>query len=576
VSRQLVGRITSVLFAFAAIAFALFVAWSAVRFPVNSFLPSMQRQYALRSALLLFIEALLPLAVAAVAVAASLSGSPAAGRAAGGAAQPFGRTAGSAIVAFVLFAVGYAALFEVAAPAARRRLADMEYRSTLARGFKARAEKARRDGDWIAARDALVLYMAIDKGDKAMAALKLEAEAEAVRRAPPAKPAVQAAAPAAEVDAAAYVAKARAYFEKEDWLSAHFYASQAAAFDPSRTDAPRLASQAWQKIVSAEPPAGDRQAVRLHREKLAAYRLVETEPVAAYYSFLDLAARYPKDQDIRQYLAESARRAKSESFLLHEVDGLATLPGQKDVLFMNGVTKDAVEAVLIGTLVDAGRQGVYAVDIEAVRYRPTGEVLWHLRAPFGRIDEAGSGAAAVGRRILLRGIDEADRTRQTGPTYLAGSRPAAERNFLLIEPTTAELAVLSSTRDSVAAMGLPELWRLRERLPGFGMLRGRIDTEIVMKAFMPLAFLVLQFLALAFGWALRARWLGRPPVPAYLAMPLVPAAAAVAGLLYVHAHRIVLGFTVLAFGLTPALVVGAVLSLVLLVVALIVTAGQAG
>jgi hypothetical protein len=264
------------------------------------------------------------------------------------------------------------------------------------------------------------------------------------------------------------------------------------------------------------------------------------------------------------------------TFLLHEVEGLAAVPGQKDVLFINGGTKDAAEAVLIGTLVDAGRQGMYAVDIEAVRYRPTGEVLWHLRAPFGRIDEAGAGAAAGGRRILLRGIDEARRTRQTGPTYLAGSRPAAERDFLLIEPTTAELGALSSAHDSLPALGLPELWRLRERLPLFGMLPGRIDSEIVMKAFMPLAFLVLQFFALAFGWALRARWPGRPPFPAYLAMPLVPAAAAVAGLLYVHAHRIVLGFTVLAFGFTPALVVGAVLSLVLLVVALVVTAGQAG
>jgi hypothetical protein len=316
--------------------------------------------------------------------------------------------------------------------------------------------------------------------------------------------------------------------------------------------------------------------VRLHREKLAAYRLVETDAVAAYYGFLDLAARYPKDQDIRQYLAESARRAKEATFLLDEVEGLAALPGSRDVLFMNGAAKGAAEAVLIGTLVDAGRQGMYAVDIEAVRYGPTGEVLWHLRAPYGRIDEAAAGAAAGGRRILLRGIDAEDRTRQARPTYLAGSRPAAERDFILLEPTTTELPALSSRLDSVAAMGLPELWRLRERLPVFGMLRGRIETEIVMKAFMPLAFLVLQFFALAFGWGLRARWLGRPPVPAYLAMPLVPAAAAVAGLLYVHAHRIVLGFTVLAFGLTPALVVGAVLSLVLLVVALVVTAGQSG
>ena len=107
------------------------------------------------------------------------------------------------------------------------------------------------------------------------------------------------------------------------------------------------------------------------------------------------------------------------------------------------------------------------------------------------------------------------------------------------------------------------------------MPRERLETEIVMKAFMPFAFLVLAFFALSFGWALRARYLGRPPLLAILFVPIVPIAAALASLLYVHGHRIVLGFTVLAFGLTAALIVGAVLSLVLLIVALVLTAGQA-
>ena len=128
---------------------------------------------------------------------------------------------------------------------------------------------------------------------------------------------------------------------------------------------------------------------------------------------------------------------------------------------------------------------------------------------------------------------------------------------------------------AAAGMGLPQLWRLRERLASFGMQRESLETGIVMKAFMPLAFLVLAFLSLCFGWAFRARYLGRPPLLAILFIPLVPVAAALASLLYVHAHRIVLGFAVLAFGLTAALIVGAALSLVLLAVALALTAGQA-
>lgn len=585
-NRPLLGRISGFLFAFAAIGFGLLFAYSAVSFPVGRFLPSFQWEYALKNGFLLFVEALLPLCAAAIAVAASLAGSSPARHAAGVPAQPFSRTAGSTIIAFILITVAYTVLFEASAPAARRRLSEMQYQSTLAREFKARAEQARKDGDWAEARDELALYLAIDKGNKSMTALKLEAEEEAARRKPtPAKP-VPAREPPTEVDAAAYVEKARYYLDREDWFSAHYYASQAAAFDPKRTDAPRLAARAWQKIAGGELRAKDDKAAAVFREKRDAYMLLQKDPVAAYYRFVELSSRFPKDSDVQEYLAESTRKLKESSFFRDEVEHLVALPGAEDVLFFNGAGKDITEAVFIGKLVDAGREGAYALDIEAIRYRSTGEVLWHLRAPYGRIEEsaagsvpAGAGGAdgmsAGGRAILLLCVDRVDRGRQIGPVYLAGSRPPAERNILTLAPTVPELEALAVGRDSVGAMGLPQLWRLRERLAAFGMPRERLETEIVMKAFMPFAFLVLAFFALSFGWALRARYLGRPPLLAILFVPIVPIAAALASLLYVHGHRIVLGFTVLAFGLTAALIVGAVLSLALLIVALVLTAGQA-
>jgi hypothetical protein len=416
-----------------------------VSFPVGRFLPSFQWEYALKNGFLLFVEALLPLCAAAIAVAASLAGSSAARRAAGEPALPFSKTAGSTIIAFILIAVAYTVLFEVSAPAARRRLSDMQYQSTLAREFKARAEQARKAGNWAEARDELALYLAIDKGNKLMTALKLEAEEEAARRKPPPAKPVPARGPPTDVDAAAYVEKARYYLDREDWFSAHYYASRAAAFDPKRTDAPRLAALAWQKIAGGELRAKDDKAAVIFREKRDAYMLLQKDPVAAYYRFVELSSRYPKDPDIQEYLTESTRKLKESSFFRDEVEHLAALPGAEDVVFFNGTGKDATEAVFIGKLVDAGREGAYAMDIEAIRYRATGEVLWHLQAPYGRIEEsvAGSvparggadGLTAGGRVILLLCVDRVDRARQIGPVYLAGSRPSVERNILPFVPT---------------------------------------------------------------------------------------------------------------------------------------------
>jgi hypothetical protein len=76
------------------------------------------------------------------------------------------------------------------------------------------------------------------------------------------------------------------------------------------------------------------------------------------------------------------------------------------------------------------------------------------------------------------------------------------------------------------------------------------------------------------GWAFRARSGGRLGAFAAVLTPLVPLVFAVLSLLYLYAHRVALGFVVLAFGLTAAVIVGAVLQLVLLAAALVLLAGQ--
>jgi hypothetical protein len=95
-----------------------------------------------------------------------------------------------------------------------------------------------------------------------------------------------------------------------------------------------------------------------------------------------------------------------------------------------------------------------------------------------------------------------------------------------------------------------------------------------MKAVMPFLFLTLSFLAVSLGWALRARYLGRAPARVVILVPLIPAAVSLACLLWVHAHRVLLGFVVLTFGFTPALVVLAALEAVVLAISVILLAGQ--
>jgi hypothetical protein len=102
----------------------------------------------------------------------------------------------------------------------------------------------------------------------------------------------------------------------------------------------------------------------------------------------------------------------------------------------------------------------------------------------------------------------------------------------------------------------------------------RLTVDMVMKLLQPFAFVVVSLFALALGWGYRARFPGTPSFFALILIPFVPLMLAVLSMLYVHAHRVLLGFVVLAFGFTPALVVLGALQIALLAVALALLAGQ--
>ena len=171
-------------------------------------------------------------------------------------------------------------------------------------------------------------------------------------------------------------------------------------------------------------------------------------------------------------------------------------------------------------------------------------------------------------------IDRTSPSVEYVPTYSPGSHPPTQPEILAIAPTIGELRALSTSRESLAVMGLPELWSNHDRLATFGVPEQSLTVGIVMKIIMPFAFLVLSLLAVSLGWAFRARFVGRIPLPSLLLTPLIPIMCALFSLLYLHAHRILAGFAVLSFGLATSLVVIGALELVLLAVALVLLAGQ--
>jgi len=567
-NRPILGRIGTFLFFFYVLSFGVFYLVSALRFTSDLVLPSLRWTYALDNAFVLFIDYLLPVHAAAIAVAASLSGTQQESPRPGSPAGPFNRLVASSLVTFLLLSAAYTLAFEITYPAARHRLLELQHATRLARQLRTQSEAAEQNRDYRTSLGLVSRYLAIDPGSREMQDRKVALESLAARQAaPPAPPRPAGEEASATLDAQVLVEKAQYYFDRQDWFSAHYYAQRASLLDPRRTDALRLAAQASEKLSEATAPgaARDTQGAALFQQKREAYLLLSGgDYLGAYYAFAKLAAQYPQDKDVATYLGRASEGLQSVSFFLDEAQRVEPLPGVEQILFLNGSRPDGMEAVAIARMVQA-REGTYFLAIEAVHYDAAGNVTWHFTAPFGKLQD---------NTIILRCIDRNRPDIQFLPVYSQGARPAQERAILPLQISEDEMPFLSIQRGALADAGPVELWRMRRSPGSFGLSRDALTVELMMKLVMPFAFLILSLLALSFGWAFRARSGTGPSGLAVLLVPLVPIVLSVVTLLYVYAHRVILGFVVLAFGFTAAVVVGAILEFALLVSALVVLAGQ--
>ena len=295
-NRSILGRITSFIFAFYSLSFLAFVAYALLTFSASVYLPSMQWEYALKRGFVLFMDYLIPVHAAAIAVGASLAGMGRTARVQGAPAQPFSRMVSSTLVTFLVLTAGYAVLFEGVYPAAVRRISDMQYQSRVAAEYRQEAAATEKSGDYRGSLDAVNRYLAIDKGNKSFTDKRLELIALAAKQAAPAPlPAVAGlTAETGALSAQALMEKAQYYFERQDWFSAHYYAQSAASLDARRTDAQRLAAQAWDKITgltqaekdakTAESPPGEDPGVRDARRGQRARGVLRVRPAGGRQS----------------------------------------------------------------------------------------------------------------------------------------------------------------------------------------------------------------------------------------------------------------------------------------------------
>ena len=412
-------RLFLIILLFNLFAYLGFFLYSIIQFPASELLPRYLWQWVFTEAGIRTIESFMPITISAILLSFSFF-FKASGTA--NANLSFHRIAGTSIILFIFLVAVYTLFAEGFAPGLHIRLEEYKGNTQF-------AEVSLQEGDRLFLQNRLEealpffdYYLSINpdneevaaRRDKAAASLELNAESEntdhlqetETRRSE-----------MLNQDAGELTATAQEYLAKRDYYSAHYYADLAMQLDSQREDARRVAAEAWNKIRESEFSREAQESGDLFQRKREAYsQLNRGNTIQAYYLFMDLLGEYPMDQDIKTFSAEALKRVRQETFFIDETDHVRSIPGRHQIFFLNSSEPELREFVYFNRFVSLGNLA-YAFDIEFMGVSPQGDVLYHFKAPVGKIIESD------GTLIMLKSIHRNIPDLVYEPEYLQGSLP---------------------------------------------------------------------------------------------------------------------------------------------------------
>ena len=224
---------------------------------------------------------------------------------------------------------------------------------------------------------------------------------------------------------------------------------------------------------------------------------------------------------------------------------------------------------------------------EIMRISPNGNLLSHMRAPYGKYLYADTAGIAISPEGTTHFINfnciptENIADEQIGnlmPVYYVDF-PRTKSDLRYIVPLGPALDILKSLqidRDTLEGIGLLELLSIsfNKSFALTGHETTHIDIRIILRFMLPFIFLIFSLLAIAFGWSYRSRYPGRPPFLTLLCIPFFPVVIAFITNLYILSQKSVFAFIAVALGLLPSLVICIIFQSVVIIIALIVVAGR--
>jgi hypothetical protein len=457
----------------------------------------------------------------------------------------------SALLVFIVFTLVFAFLTELVQPGIYKRKQAIIQKTEMMSSFKTQAHDYYKDGNFEEAQRFIDYYLRFDKNNTEMERmLRNVHERNRIGEDNDPTGTEQSVSRNMDRSPAELLKTAGIYFEQEDYLSAHYYAILAHSIDSTREEAKNLADRAWEELKKAGIDARSREETLLYSRKQEAYTVLKQgDPVRAYYLFLSLINQYPQDPDIKKYFRESLETVEKAAFFKQEVEVLESIPGFKNIFFVNKREKELIEFVSIPHLVP--KEGtLYVEDIEVLGVTAdsgapadgSNELLYHYRAPYGKLQNG---------EILLRCIEK-DRERVHYPVSLMEEEEEKEVPFSLTLGPPVEMLRYLTPSNTGKEMNIAVLWDGTELFSQYGYPREPLQQEFFYRIVRIFTFFIASLFACYLGWTLRVVGKGAPLIPV-LFIPLFPLALSRLFSLYFWLVSTLVGFVLVLSGFFLAL-----------------------
>ncbi|MQY76371.1 MAG: hypothetical protein GH155_01935 [Spirochaeta sp.] len=475
----------------------------------------------------------------------------------------------------LLLTLVYIVLLSGFLPLFNRKQSEAEYVSSVALDLLREAEIEKKEGNSERAIKLLEIYLSIDEGNEAIAGRRDRyradmAEGDMEKQAgEAAEPVILSRVAARGQSASDLLEKAREYYDGEDYFSAHYYAALTLEIAKERSlviAARRIERDALKELSSILPTGADKEAEKLFLKKKEGFlAFTEERFFDAYYIFKELAENYSRDPDVLMYLDKSTEKLKEESFFTEEAEKAVALPGKGGILFKNESAEGRVEIIAIERMVELSGD-VFFKDVEAISFDSSGEINYHLHAPYGKL---------VNNHLNMNAMDRLQAGKSSPPVYWqGGENDLLPIHSIKLSPERELLSRLSMDSQDLKGWDLISLWQAREKIETFGLVTEKLDIILLMTLLKPFLFLILSLISISLGWSLRTRYLARPPIIPLLFIPLFPLVVFFLVMVICYGHKLLLGFLLLSFGFWPALITLCILESLLLMISLLTLAAQ--